>query len=259
MFACTFDVVGSCLRILNIGLGFYSQHHPFCSFFMIRKVTYLVWVNLQSASWGLGICAFCGFPVVMMFAYLLRNTCKGAKVSFIWVWNAALTRCMFVFSPLQVQKSPGRLSIQGMLYNFCAWSITVILKTQCGTVLTSWKLWLWLPSILDHPRYVNMRQHKPFRTVLLWKISFKEGYKLKSLSCSSVFYREVKLLKVFWLLMVQQSLKGKAVLILLSHASHILPRNKCGISCTSSWWTVFSTPQQTNKNIHLSCFLRFLL
>lgn len=85
-----------------------------------------------------------------------------------------------------MQKPPGRLTIQGMLSSFCAWSIIVTLKIQCGTVLTSWKLWRWLPSILEHPRYVCVNQPKPFRCVARRKNQLKGGYKLKSLACLSV-------------------------------------------------------------------------
>lgn len=70
---------------------------------------------------------------------------------------------VFLFSLLQMQKPPGQLPIQAMLSSFCVWSITVIHRTLCGTVLTSWKLWLCLLFIQDHPRYVYRSQHKPFR------------------------------------------------------------------------------------------------
>ena len=159
-----------------------------------------------------------------------------------------------VFSLLQIQKTPGRLPIQGMFSSFCAWSITVIPRTPYGTVLTFWKLWLWLLSILDHPRYVHLRPSD-----LRWVASRKKRFKGYELKCIAVcFHREG--LKAFWLPMVQLLLKGKAMLIPPpSRLYHTLPRNKCGILCESSWWTVFSASQQTNNGIRLSCFLRSLV
>lgn len=65
--------------------------------------------------------------------------------------------------------------------------------------------------------------------------------------------------KALQLLMVQLLLKKMAVVIPQQpHCLRTLPRSKCGTSCASFSWRVYSASQQTNRGTHLNCFLRSL-
>lgn len=174
--------------------------------------------------------------------------------------NSALTRCAFVCVQ-SIADAEGSWEIAypvNVIQFLCLiyHSYTQDPMWHCPDFLKT------LAMVAFHSGPPKVRAFKPTQTLQIRdgllgeKNRFEGYYELKRIAVC--FHRE--LLKVFCLLMVQPLLKGKAVLIpLLSHSYHTLPRSMCGILCKFSSWTVFSTSQQPNKGIHLSCFLRSLL